>query len=33
VGGLDALALADGKPFFAGTYFLKKTGSKCYIIL
>jgi uncharacterized protein YyaL (SSP411 family) len=29
---LNALALADGKPFLQEPIFLKKTGSKCYII-
>jgi uncharacterized protein YyaL (SSP411 family) len=32
-GWLNALALADGKPFLQEPTSLKKTGSKCYIIL
>jgi hypothetical protein len=30
---MNALALADGKPFLQEPTSLKKTGSKCYIIL
>ena len=30
---LNAFALPDGKPFFAGTYFLRRTGSRSWSTL
>jgi uncharacterized protein YyaL (SSP411 family) len=32
-GGPECTGLSRWKTIFAGTYSLKKTGSKCYIIL